>query len=147
MKIRKISVLITAVLFSAMIVIPAFRMAATARLSAPIERRGPLASVPQDMPVAEGTITDDSSLSISKKLNCDNGWYVSFCIENLGSEPVVITINGENENVLEPGEKGRTGTEVTQGLFGIDKTYTFAATPGKNGGTVQINYKVYQQNN
>ena len=36
--------------------------------------------MPQDMTVASGTIKDDSGLDLDKKLNRDNGTYVSFYV-------------------------------------------------------------------
>ena len=90
--------------------------------------------MPQDMTVASGTIKDDSGLDLDKKLNRDNGTYVSFYVENLG-----------NARTLEAGERGHIDMEVTQGLFGGDKTYTFKAVAGTNGGTVHINYTICQR--
>lgn len=101
--------------------------------------------MPQDMTVASGTIKDDSGLDLDKKLNRDNGTYVSFYVENLGNDPVQITINGQNSRTLEAGERGHIDMEVTQGLFGGDKTYTFKAVAGTNGGTVHINYTICQR--
>lgn len=104
-----------------------------------------IAIMPRDMPVASGTIKDDSGLDLDKKLNRDNGKYVNFYVENLGNDPVKITINGQNSRTLEAGESGHIDMEVTQGLFGGDKTYTFKAMAGTNGGTVHINYTIYQR--
>ena len=95
--------------------------------------------------IKEDTINDPDGLELTRALNRSNGKYVNFYIENLGENPVVATINGQKERTFEPGEKGHINFEVTQGIFGGDKNYTFKAVAGKDGGTVHIHYIIYQR--
>lgn len=144
MKTRTLSALVAAVIIGTLVALPDFA-AEPANVEKPVEAVDFITIMPPDMPVASGTIKDDSGLDLDKKLNRDNGKYVNFYVENLGNDPVKITINGQNSRTLEAGESGHIDMEVTQGLFGGDKTYTFKAVAGTNGGTVHINYTIYQR--
>ena len=144
MKNRKLSALLAAAMVSATVAVPA-AAEKTEPVTAPVGMADAIEIMPREMPVANGEINDKSGLDISKTLNKNNGKYVNFYVENLGSNPVQITINDENERILEAGEKGHISMEVTQGIFGADKTYKFKAVAGKNGGTVHINYVIYQR--
>lgn len=95
--------------------------------------------------IDSGNINNNTGLDTSKKLNKGNGKYVSLYIENKGSNPVVATIDGQSERIFKNGESGHIYVEVTQGLFGADKSYNFKVVPGTNGGTVDIYYKIAQQ--
>ena len=95
--------------------------------------------------IDSGNINNKTGLDTSKKLNKGNGKYVSLYIENKGSNPVVATIDGQSERIFKNGESGHIYVEVTQGLFGADKSYNFKVVPGTNGGTVDIYYEIAQQ--
>ena len=95
--------------------------------------------------IDSGNINNMTGLDTSKKLNKGNGKYVSLYIENKGSNPVVATIDGQSERIFKNGESGHIYVEVTQGLFGADKSYNFKVVPGTNGGTVDIYYEIAQQ--
>lgn len=95
--------------------------------------------------IDSGNINNKTGLNTSKKLNKGNGKYVSLYIENKGSNPVVATIDGQSERIFKNGESGHIYVEVTQGLFGADKSYNFKVVPGTNGGTVDIYYEIAQQ--
>ena len=95
--------------------------------------------------IDSGNINNQTGLDTSKKLNKGNGKYVSLYIENKGSNPVVATIDGQSERIFKNGESGHIYVEVTQGLFGADKSYNFKVVPGTNGGTVDIYYEIAQQ--
>ena len=95
--------------------------------------------------IDSGNINNNTGLDTSKKLNKGNGKYVSLYIENKGSNPVVATIDGQSERIFKNGESGHIYVEVTQGLFGADKSYNFKVVPGTNGGTVDIYYEIAQQ--
>ena len=95
--------------------------------------------------IDSGNINNNTGLDTSKKLNKGNGKYVSLYIENKGSNPVVATIDGQSERIFKNGESGHIHVEVTQGLFGADKSYNFKVVPGTNGGTVDIYYEIAQQ--
>ena len=95
--------------------------------------------------IDSGNINKQTGLDTSKKLNKGNGKYVSLYIENKGSNPVVATIDGQSERIFKNGESGHIYVEVTQGLFGADKSYNFKVVPGTNGGTVDIYYEIAQQ--
>lgn len=95
--------------------------------------------------IDSGNINNKTGLDTSKKLNKGNGKYVSLYIENEGSNPVVATIDGQSERIFKKGESGHIYVEVTQGLFGADKSYNFKVVPGTNGGTVDIYYEIAQQ--
>lgn len=143
MKNRAIGTLLVATLASTMVVIPSLATEVK-EVKEPIELVESVEIMPRDMPVADGTIYDKSGLDIDKKLNKANGKYVNFYIENIGPNPVTATINGQEERTFQVGEKGHIYVEVTQGIFG-DKNYNFKAVPAKNGGTVHINYIIYQR--
>ena len=49
--------------------------------------------MPLDLFIDSGNIENNTGLSVSKKLNKDNGKYVGLYVENKGSGPVVATIN------------------------------------------------------
>ena len=85
--------------------------------------------MPLDLFIDSGNIENNTGLSVSKKLNKDNGKYVGLYVENKGSGPVVATIN----------------VEVTQGRFGADKEYEFKVVPGTNGGMINIHYEIAQR--
>ena len=95
--------------------------------------------------IDSGNINNMTGLDTSKKLNKGNGKYVSLYIENKGSNPVVATIDGQSERIFKNGESGHIYVEVTQGLFGADKSYNFKVVPGTNGGTVDIYYEIAQR--
>ena len=95
--------------------------------------------------IDSGNINNKTGLDTSKKLNKGNGKYVSLYIENKGSNPVVATIDGQSERIFKNGESGHIYVEVTQGLFGADKSYNFKVVPGTNGGTVDIYYEIAQR--
>ena len=95
--------------------------------------------------IDSGNINNKTGLDTSKKLNKGNGKYVSLYIENKGSNPVVATIDGQSERIFKNGEIGHIYVEVTQGLFGADKSYNFKVVPGTNGGTVDIYYEIAQR--
>ena len=95
--------------------------------------------------IDSGNINNKTGLDTSKKLNKGNGKYVSLYIENEGSNPVVATIDGQSERIFKNGESGHIYVEVTQGLFGADKSYNFKVVPGTNGGTVDIYYEIAQR--
>ena len=95
--------------------------------------------------IDSGDINNKTGLDTSKKLNKGNGKYVSLYIENKGSNPVVATIDGQSERIFKNGESGHIYVEVTQGLFGADKSYNFKVVPSTNGGTVDIYYEIAQQ--
>ena len=95
--------------------------------------------------IDSGNINNRTGLDTSKKLNKGNGKYVSLYIENEGSNPVVATIDGQSERIFKNGESGHIYVEVTQGLFGADKSYNFKVVPGTNGGTVDIYYEIAQR--
>ena len=95
--------------------------------------------------IDRGNINNKTGLDTSKKLNKGNGKYVSLYIENKGSNPVVATIDGQSERIFKNGESGHIYVEVTQGLFGADKSYNFKVVPGTNGGTVDIYYEIAQR--
>lgn len=95
--------------------------------------------------IDSGNINNNTGLDTSKKLNKGNGKYVSLYIENKGSNPVVATIDGQSERIFKNGESGHIYVEVTQRLFGADKSYNFKVVPGTNGGTVDIYYEIAQQ--
>ena len=95
--------------------------------------------------IDSGNINNQTGLDTSKKLNKGNGKYVSLYIENKGSNPVVATIDGQSERIFKNGESGHIYVEVTQGLFGADKSYNFKVVPGTNGGTVDIYYEIAQR--
>lgn len=95
--------------------------------------------------IDSGNINNQTGLDTSKKLNKGNGKYVSLYIENKGSNPVVATIDGQSERIFKNGESGHIYVEVTQRLFGADKSYNFKVVPGTNGGTVDIYYEIAQQ--
>ena len=95
--------------------------------------------------IDSGNIENNTGLSVSKKLNKDNGKYVGLYVENKGSGPVVATINGRSEETFEKGESGHIYVEVTQGRFGADKEYEFKVVPGTNGGMINIHYEIAQR--
>lgn len=95
--------------------------------------------------IDSGNINNMTGLDTSKELNKGNGKYVSLYIENKGSNPVVATIDGQSERIFKNGESGHIYVEVTQGLFGADKSYNFKVVPGTNGGTVDIYYEIAQR--
>ncbi len=92
-----------------------------------------------------GHLNNSTGLDTVKLLNRDNGQYVCLYVENHGTNAVVATINGEGARPLEPGESGHISVEVTQGLFGYDREYAFKVLTGTNGGTVNISYRIVQQ--
>jgi len=101
--------------------------------------------MPLDLFIDSGNIENNAGLSVSKKLNKDNGKYVGLYVENKGSGPVVATINGRSEETFEKGESGHIYVEVTQGRFGADKEYEFKVVPGTNGGMINIHYEIAQR--
>ena len=101
--------------------------------------------MPLDLFIDSGNIENNTGLSVSKKLNKDNGKYVGLYVENKGSGPVVATINGRSEETFEKGESGHIYVEVTQGRFGADKEYEFKVVPGTNGGMINIHYEIAQR--
>ena len=80
--------------------------------------------MPLDLFIDSGNIENNTGLSVSKKLNKDNGKYVGLYVENKGSGPVVATINGRS---------------------GADKEYEFKVVPGTNGGMINIHYEIAQR--
>lgn len=144
MKNRKLSALLVAAMVSAMVVLPASATETEGKMPSVGYVDG-IEIMPRDMYVKEDTINDPDGLDLTRALNRSNGKYVNFYIENLGENPVVATINGQKERTFEPGEKGHINFEVTQGIFGGDKNYTFKAVAGKDGGTVHIHYIIYQR--
>lgn len=100
--------------------------------------------MPLDLFIDSGNIENNTGLSVSKKLNKDNGKYVGLYVENKGAGPVVATINGRSEETFEKGESGHIYVEVTQGRFGADKEYEFKVVPGTNGGMINIHYEIAQ---
>ena len=92
--------------------------------------------MPLDLFIDSGNIENNTGLSVSKKLNKDNGKYVGLYVENKGSGPVVATINGRSGHIY---------VEVTQGRFGADKEYEFKVVPGTNGGMINIHYEIAQR--
>lgn len=146
MKNRVIGILLVVALAGTMVVAPFFTFTSEAKeIEEPLELVESAEIMSRDTPVAEGTINDKSGLDFSKKLNKENGKYVNFCIENIGSNPVTATINGQAERTVQVGEKSHICIEVTQGIFGSDKSYNFKVVPAENGGTVHINYVIYQR--
>lgn len=101
--------------------------------------------MPRDVSIDEGDKNNETGLNDSYKLNRENGKYVNLYVENKGSNDVVATINDTNEKTFKPGAKGHISVEVTQGIFGGDKTYTFKVVAGKNGGNVNIHYSIAQR--
>lgn len=101
--------------------------------------------MPLDLFIDSGNIENNTGLSVSKKLNKDNGKYVGFVCRKQGSGPVVATINGRSEKTFEKGESGHIYVEVTQGRFGADKEYELKVVPGTNGGMINIHYEIAQR--
>lgn len=101
--------------------------------------------MPLDLGIDDGTIDNFSGLDVTRKLNRKNGEYVNLYVENKGTNAVIATINGKNERTFQPGEVGHISAEVTQGLFGTDKSYRFKVVTGKSGGSVKINYVIAQR--
>ena len=102
------------------------------------------ANKPNVTEISSGEINSKTGLNTSWKLNQSNGKYVNLYIENKGSDPVVATINDQNERTFEAGEKGYIYLEVTQGFLGLDREYAFKVEPGANGGTADIHYEIAQ---
>lgn len=144
MKNYKLIALLSAAMVSAIVMVPTIA-AKLESVTASVGIVDSIEMMPWDMQVKENTINDKDGLDYSRKLNSSNGKYVNFYIENLGKNPVVATINGKEERTFQPGEKGHIDMEVTQEFFGGDKTYTFKAVAGKNGGTVHIHYVIDQR--
>lgn len=101
--------------------------------------------MPRDLSIDEGDENSVTGLNDSYKLNRENGKYVNLYVENKGSNDVVASINDTSEKTFKPGAKGHISVEVTQGIFGGDKEYTFKVVTGKNGGSVDIYYKIAQK--
>ena len=97
--------------------------------------------MPHDSSIDDGNINNITGFNTTYKLNKDNGKYVNLYVENNGSNDVVATINDSNKRTFKSGEKGHISVEVTQG----DKEYMFEVHTGKNGGTVNIYYKIAQR--
>jgi len=95
--------------------------------------------------IDSGEISSNTGLEVSRKLNKSNGKYVNLYVENNGPNPVVATINGQNERTFKAGEKGHIYLEVTQTFWGGDREYVFKVVPGANGGSINIYYKIDQR--
>lgn len=74
-------------------------------------------------------------------LTDSNGKIVNFWIRNNGTTSVAMTINGKDKRIIKPGTEGHISADV--GYF--TKDYTFKASPTPNGGDIDIEYKIAQQ--
>ena len=94
--------------------------------------------------IDSGNLNNKTGLNATYTLNRDNGKYVCLYVENKGPNDVVATINGNSSETIEPGGEGNIYVEVTQGFGDGDAEYVFKVVTGKNGGIVNINYKITQ---
>lgn len=94
--------------------------------------------------LAQGELIDGfTGLNCKKKLHQDNGSYVTLSVENLGDDPVVLSINGQGDWNVFPGDQGSLAAEVTQKQWGGDRAYRFKVAP-RNGGSIHIRYEIVQ---
>lgn len=88
-------------------------------------------------------IEDFTGLDYARELNRDNGSYVTLSVENLGDDPVVLSINGQGDWNVFPGDQGSLAAEVTKKQWGGDRAYRFKVAP-RNGGSIHIRYEIVQ---
>ena len=100
-------------------------------------------SITQNVEVDSGEMSTVTGLDYEKELNQNDGSYVTLSVENLGDDPVVLSINGQGDWNVYPGDQGSLAAEVTQKQWGGDRAYRFKVAP-RNGGSIHIRYEIVQ---
>lgn len=94
--------------------------------------------------LAQGELIDGfTGLNCKKKLHQDNGSYVTLSVENLGDDPVILSINGQGNWHVYPGEQDSLVAEVTQKPLGFARPYRFKVA-SQGDGSIHIRYAIFQ---
>jgi len=105
----------------------------------------------EDNTVTNETDTVSTGLYVSDVFESDytldekDGKYVNFYIENRGDIAVLATINGEEERIFNPNDKGHIYVKVNNSIFGKSKEYTFRAVSEPVGAEIKIYYIIAQR--
>lgn len=141
MKNRKLSALLAAAMVSTMVVVLSFATeVGTVRVPVVVSSEG---ITPFALDIDGDDYVGERGLDTTISLNRKNGKYVTLYVNNYGEVAVTATINGQKERRFEPGEAGHIYLEVTQGVFGRDKNYTFKVSPVS--GTAKFRWDIAQR--
>ena len=105
----------------------------------------------EDNTITNETDTVSTGLYVSDVFESDytldekDGKYVNFYIENRGDIAVLATINGEEERIFNPNDKGHIYVKVNNSIFGKSKEYTFRAVSEPVGAEIKIYYIIAQR--
>lgn len=89
----------------------------------------------------EGTYTG-RQFTAAYDLRQADGKYVNFYVENYGSEPVVITINGDHSRTIEPGSSGHICAPISVAIMPQSMTLKCTATGDE---ALDIYWKIAQR--
>lgn len=109
-----------------------------------VENQTPVSQTEQTQPpklsIDNGSMTG-TQYHNTYSLTSKNGKTVNFWIQNNGTNPVKISINGKQEREIQPGAQGH----ISESVGYVTSDYVFKAVPGKNGGDIHIDFKIAQR--